>query len=47
MIILSISLKLFGENKILKSVKLLPLNIKSISTKKKYLHLIESWTGIL
>ena len=36
MIILSISLKLFGENKLLKSVKILTLNIKSISTIQKY-----------
>ena len=35
-------LKLFGKNKLVKSVKLLPLNIKSTNSIQKYPNIIES-----
>ena len=39
--------KLCGENKFVKSVRLLPLNIKSINPMQKYLYIINSWACIL
>ena len=46
-IILSIILKLFGENKIVKSSSLLSFNIKSINPMQKYQHIIKSQFCIL
>ena len=40
-------MKLFGEKRLVKSVKLLPLNIKSIIPIQKYPHIIESYACIL
>ena len=37
-IISLLSLNLFGENRLVKSFKLLPLSIKSINPTQKYLH---------
>ena len=39
--------KLLGENKFVKSVKLLPWSIKSINQKQKYSHKIKSYVCIL
>ena len=44
---LSFFLKLLSENKFVKSVKLLSLNAKPINPVQKYLHIIESYAGIL
>ena len=38
-IISLLSLNLFGENRLVKSFKLLPLSIKSINPTQKYLHI--------
>ena len=43
----SFFLKLFGEKILVKSVKLLPLSIKSINPIQKYPHIIESYACIL
>ena len=43
----SFFLKLFGEKRLVKSVKLLPLNIKSINPMQKHLHVTESYACIL
>ena len=43
----SFFLKLFGENISLKSVKLLPLSIKSINPTQRYPNIIESYSCIL
>ena len=43
----SFFLKLLGEKRLKKSVKLLPLNIKSINPIQKYPHIIESYACIL
>ena len=40
-------MKLFGEKRLVKSVKLLPLSIKSINPIQKQSHIIESYAGIL
>ena len=42
-----IFLKLFSEKRLVKSVKLLSLNIKSINLIQKYPHITESYAGIL
>ena len=42
-----IFLKLFGKKRLVKSVKLLPLNIKSINLLQKYPHITESYACIL
>ena len=34
--------KLWGENNLVKPVRLLPLNLKSINLMQKYTHIIES-----
>ena len=39
----SFFLKLFGEKRLVKSVKLLPLSIKSINPIQKYPHITESY----
>ena len=41
-ITLSLSLKLFSENKVVKFIEFLTLNIKLINPVQKYLHTIES-----
>ena len=38
--------KLFGEKRLVKSVKLLPLSVKSINPVQKYPHLTESYACI-
>ena len=43
----SFFLKLFGEKRLLKSVKLLPLSIKSTNPIQKCPHIIESFACIL
>ena len=43
----SFFLKLFGEKRLVKSVKLLPLNIKLINTIQKYSHITELYACIL
>ena len=40
-------LKLFGEKRLVKSVKVFLANIKSINPIQKYLHIIESYAYIL
>ena len=45
MIVLSLSVKLFGENRLVKSAKLLPLSIKSINPIQN--HITESYACIL
>ena len=40
-------MKLFGEKRLVKSVKFLPTNIKSINTIQKYPHITESYDCIL
>ena len=40
-------MKSFGENRLLKSFKLLSLSIKSINPIQKYPHMIESYVCIL
>ena len=40
-------LKLFGEKRLVKPVKLLTLSIKSINSIQKYPHITESYTSIL
>ena len=47
MIILYHFLKLFGEKRLVKSVKLLPLNIKSTNPVQKYPHVTQSYACIL
>ena len=44
---LSFFLKLFGEKRLVKSVKLLNLNMKSINPMQKYPHITESYVCIL
>ena len=39
--------KLFGEKRLVKSVKVLPLRIKSINPIQKYPHITESYACIL
>ena len=46
-IISSFLSKLFGEKRLVKSVKVLRLSIKSINPIQKYLHIIESYSCIL
>ena len=46
-IILSLFLKLYGKNKLIKFVKLFPLTIKSIIPMQKLPHIIESYGCIL
>ena len=46
-IISSFFLKLFGEKKLVKSVKVLPLSIKSINPIQKYTLITESYACIL
>ena len=43
----SLFLNLFGEKRLVKSIKLLPLNIKSINLIQKYPHITESYACIL
>ena len=43
----SFFLKLFGEKRYVYSVKVFPLNIKSINPMQKYLHITESYACIL
>ena len=43
----SFFLKLFGEKRFVYSVKVFPLNIKSINPMQKYLHITESYACIL
>ena len=45
--ILSFYLKLFGKNRLIKSVKVLPLSIKPIDLIQKYPHITESYACIL
>ena len=40
-------MKLFGEKRLVKSVKLSPLNIKSINPVQKYPHITELYACIL
>ena len=40
-------MKSFGEKRLVKSVKILPLSIKSINPVQKYPHIIESCACIL
>ena len=46
-IISSFLSKLFGEKRLVKSIKVLRLSIKSINPIQKYLHIIESYSCIL
>ena len=46
-VISSFFLKLFGTKRLVKSVKLSPLSIKSINPLQKYSHVIESYACIL
>ena len=46
-IISSFLLKLFGEKRFVKSVKVFPASIKSINPIQKYPHIIESYACIL
>ena len=44
--IFKVLLKLFGEKRFVKSVKLSTLSIKSINSIKEYLHIIESYVCV-
>ena len=46
-IISAFLLKLFGEKRFVKSVKVFPASMKSINPIQKYLHIIESYACIL
>ena len=46
-IISSFLSKLFGEKRLVKSIKVLRLSMKSINPIQKYLHIIESYSCIL